>query len=130
VLEDDFQFIVEKKVFYNEMENLSKIPYDACLLAYNTPNYYESPYPFLYKIKDAQTTSAYIVNNHYYDTLIDQWENAIKLFEQTSDDTKYTCDQSWKPLQEKDEWYCFKNRIGIQRESYSDIQMGVVNPNV
>jgi glycosyl transferase, family 25 len=130
VLEDDFQFIVDKDVFYEEIENLSKTPYDACLLAYNTPNYYDSPYPFLHRIKDAQTTSAYIVNSHYYDTLINQWEKAVKMFEQTDDATKYTCDQSWKPLQEKDDWYCFKKRIGVQRESYSDIQMGVVNPNV
>jgi len=130
VLEDDFQFIVSKEKFNKQINKLFNVDFDVCLLAYNTPNLYESEYPFLYKIKDAQTASAYIVQSHYYDTLIDCWEKAIKLFEETNDDTKYTCDQSWKQLQEKDDWYCFKTRMGKQRESYSDIQKGVVNYNV
>jgi hypothetical protein len=50
--------------------------------------------------------------------------------EKTKDDSKYTCDQSWKTLQKRDNWYCMKTRIGKQRESYSDIQGGVVNYNV
>lgn len=130
VLEDDFEFIINKYTFYDEINKLSQVNFDVCLLAYNTPNLYDCPYSFLYKIKDAQTASAYIVQSHYYDTLITVWENAIKLFEETNDDTKYTCDQSWKPLQEKDNWYCFKTRIGKQRKSYSDIQKGIVNYNV
>jgi glycosyl transferase family 25 len=127
VLEDDFDFIVSKDQFYNEIDKLSQASFDVCLLAYNTPNLYDSSYPFLHKIKDAQTTSGYIVQSHYYDTLIAQWEYAIKMFEETNDDTKYTCDQSWKPLQNKDNWYCFKTRIGKQRKSYSDIQKGVID---
>jgi glycosyl transferase family 25 len=130
VLEDDFQFIVSKEKFNKQINKLFNVDFDVCLLAYNTPNLYESEYSFLYKIKDAQTASAYIVQSHYYDTLIDCWEKAIKLFEETNDDTKYTCDQSWKQLQEKNNWYCFKTRMGKQRESYSDIQKGVVNYNV
>ena len=130
VLEDDFHFIVDKKVFYSEIKKLKNVNFDVCLLAYNTPNLYDSEYPFLFKIKDAQTASAYIVQSHYYDTLITHWEKSLKLFEETNDDTKYTCDQSWKELQNKDNWYCFKNRIGKQRESYIAIQKGIVNYNI
>ena len=130
VLEDDFEFIVDKKEFDTNINKLLQVSFDVCLLAYNTPNLYDSEYPFLYKIKDAQTASAYIVNYHYYDTLINRWEYAVKMFEETGDEPKYTCDQSWKELQEKDNWYCFKTRIGKQRKSYSDIQKGVVEYNV
>lgn len=130
VLEDDFEFIVNKDEFNDQINKLFQVPFDVCLLAYNTPNLYDSQYPFLYKIKDAQTASGYIIQSHYYDTLIAQWEYAIKMFEETNNDAKYTCDQSWKPLQEKDNWYCFKMRIGKQRESYSDIQKGIVDYNV
>ena len=130
VLEDDFEFIVSKDQFYEEINKLSKVSFDVTLLAYNTPNLYNSPHPFLHRIKDAQTTAGYIINSHYYDTLISEWEQAIINFEKSDDAAKYTCDQSWKPLQEKDNWYCFKLRIGKQRESYSDIQKGVVNYNV
>ena len=130
VLEDDFEFIVNKEQFYNQINKLFQINYDVCLLSYNTPNLYSSEFPFLYKIKDAQTTSGYIINSKYYDKLIEQWEYGVKMFEKTGDDTKYTCDQSWKVLQEKDNWYCFKLRIGKQRKSYSDIQNGITDYNI
>jgi glycosyl transferase, family 25 len=133
IFEDDFEFLVSPDVFKKEMSKLLDNPnvqFDVCLLAYNTSNFYKSPYPFLHKIRDAQTASGYIVQSHYYDTLIDTWTKAIQMFEQTGDDTKYTCDQSWKPLQEKDQWFCFKTRIGKQRKSYSDIQKDEVDYEV
>ena len=107
----------------------SNVNFDVCLLAYNThPSYLQkTEYPFLYKIFESQTTAGYIVNSSYYDTLIDTWEKAVAMFELTNDSIKYTCDQSWKPLQQKDNWYCFKNRIGRQRPSHSDIQGGFVD---
>ena len=95
-----------------------------------TDNLYKSNYDFLYKIKDALTCSGYIVNSHYYDTLIKCWEKSVKMFESTGEENKYTCDVSWKTLQEKDNWVCFKKRLGKQRESYSDIQKHIVNYNV
>ena len=130
VLEDDFEFIISKDDFDTQINKLLQIPFDVCLLAYNTLNLYDSEYPFLYKIKDAQTASGYIINSHYYDVLIEQWEHAVKMFEETGDDSTWTCDQSWKPLQNKDNWYCFKTRIGKQRKSYSDIQKCIVEYHV
>lgn len=131
ILEDDFMLLVSKEQFYEEMNQLFQpnVKFDVCLLAYNTPNLYDSEYLFLNKIKDAQTASGYIVNSSYYDTLIDTWEKAVVMFQLTNDDTKYTCDQSWKPLQGKDNWYCFKNRIGKQKPSHSDIQGGFIDYN-
>ena len=130
VLEDDFDFLVNKEEFNNQINKLFQIKFDVCLLAYNTPNLYKSNFPFLYRIIDAQTTSGYIVNSEYYDKLIEEWEYAVKMFEETDNESIYTCDQSWKKLQEKDEWYCFKLRIGKQRKSYSDIQNGIIYSNI
>lgn len=127
VLEDDFHFIVDSTEFNKQLEQLFETSFDVCLLAYNTTDFYDTENPLLSKIKNAQTTSGYIVQSHYYDTLIAQWEYGLKMFEETGNEPLHTCDQSWKPLQEKDTWVCFKNRTGIQRESYSDIQKGVVN---
>jgi glycosyl transferase family 25 len=131
IFEDDFEFIVNKDEFYQEMKKLNNINFDACLLSYNTNHLYKYN-DFLYKIKDAQTTSGYIVNSHYYDTLINYWEKSINVFEKLGKigESKYTCDQSWKKLQERDNWYCFKKRIGKQRNSYSDIEKRIVNYNV
>ena len=129
ILEDDFTLLVSKEQFYEEINKLfdANINFDVCLLAYNTTNLQETEYPFLYKIVDAQTCSGYIVNASYYDTLIDTWEKSVKMFEITGNIEKYICDQSWKPLQVKDNWYCFKNRIGKQRPSHSDLQNGFVD---
>ena len=130
VLEDDFQFLVDKPEFEKQLKMLFDVHFDVCLLSYNTNYLQDSPYPFLCKITDAQTTSGYLVQSHYYDTLISQWEHGLKMFQETGNEQLYTCDQSWKTLQERDIWYCFKERIGIQRDSYSDIQNGFVRSGV
>lgn len=129
ILEDDFTLLISKEQFYEEINKLfsPNVNFDVCLLAYNANYLQECEYPFLYKISDSQTTAGYIVNSSYYDTLIDTWEKAVAMFELTNDAKKYTCDQSWKPLQQKDNWYCFKIRIGRQRPSHSDIQGGFLD---
>lgn len=130
VLEDDFQFLTDKSEFEKQIKKLFEVHFDVCLLAYNTNNLQESPYPFLCKITDSQTASGYLVQSHYYDTLISHWEHSLKMFIETGNEPLYTCDQSWKTLQERDLWYCFKERMGIQRDSYSDIQKGMVSYGV
>jgi len=127
VLEDDFKFTVDTESFRRSIQQLLQIPFNVCLLAYSTNELYETEYPFLYKITNAQTTSGYLVHSRYYDTLIEQWEYGLQMFQETGDEQTYTCDQSWKMLQEKDTWFCFHPRMGIQRESYSDIQKGKVS---
>jgi len=130
VLEDDFKFLVDRPEFEKQIHDLFEVPFDVCLLAYNTNDLYESHYPFLCKITNAQTASGYLIKSHYYDTLISHWEHSLQMFLLTGDEPKYACDQSWKLLQERDTWYCFKERIGIQRDSYSDIQKGMVSYGV
>ena len=130
VLEDDFKFLMDRPLLEKTIQQLSQVPFDVCLFAYNTNDLHHSDYPFLSKITNAQTTSGYLVKSHYYDTLITQWEYGLKMFQETGNEQKYTCDQSWKTLQEKDTWYCVTERVGIQRDSYSDIQKGHVNPGV
>lgn len=129
IFEDDFEFIVNKDEYNEEMNKLNNVNFDVCLLSYNTQNFYPSEYDFLYKIKDALTCSGYIVNSHYYDRLISCWEESVEMFEKTGD-IKYTSDLSWLKLQENDNWVCFKKRLGKQRASYSNIQKHQVDYNV
>ena len=72
------------------------------------------------KVIEAQTASGYIVNNHYYDKLIELYEKTLPLLEQTFQHWIYANDQIWKQYQPTDNWYYFKNRLGKQRHSYSD----------
>jgi hypothetical protein len=90
------------------------------MISYNIQKSEDCEYPNLYKIIEAQTASGYIVNSNYYDTLIELYEYAMVELEKTKMHWVYGNDVVWKPLQKKDNWYCFKKRIGIQRPGYSD----------
>ena len=123
ILEDDFQFLVQKEELEKELARFfdSQIEYDVCFLAYNMRHCEDVPkYPFIKRAINSQTASAYIINNHYYDTLIDLYEVNIPLLEQTGHHWIYANDQVWKSLQLTDKWYYFTERIGRQRDGYSD----------
>jgi glycosyl transferase family 25 len=126
ILEDDFQFLVSKEVFYEQLHNLfnlvqqkeSPLDFKVIMLAYNAIN--QEPFnDFLDKTTNAQTTAGYIVNSAYYDELITCWEEGYQLFLQTGQHWNYSCDQYWKQLQ-KEKWFLFKTRIGRQIAGYSD----------
>lgn len=125
ILEDDFTFLVTKEEFEFELSrffNTFQNNYDVCMLSYNVN--YEIPLfncNFVNKILNAQTASGYIVNNHYYDKLINLYEKSIPFLEQTGIDLYYTNDQIWKTLQPLDNWYKLNTRIGKQRSNYSNI---------
>jgi len=118
VLEDDFIFTADP---HDSVSKLHNVSFDVCLLSYNLFNATESAeHPFLQRVHEAQTTSGYIINDHYYDTLIAVFEDAIPKFEQTNHHWLYAIDVAWKVLQRRDTWYCFSPRIGKQRPSFSD----------
>ena len=123
ILEDDFYFVVSKGEFENNLklffDNIKD--FDVCMISYNLNKSEEViEHPFLLKILDGQTASGYIVNERYYDTLINLYEESIPLLEQTGKHWIYANDQIWKQLQVKDTWYCLKTRIGKQRCGFSD----------
>lgn len=123
IMEDDFKFTVTREEFEEGLEKFfsSGISYDICMLGYNLKNGVVSDnYPFLTRVYNAQTTSAYLVNESMYNRLIALYEWSSPLMESTREHWNYACDQSWKQLQPITEWYCFTRRMGIQRPSYSD----------
>jgi GR25 family glycosyltransferase involved in LPS biosynthesis len=127
ILEDDFIFLVNKKEFYENLHKLfiqqPPIKFDVCMLAYNNIRPPQSTeYDFLLKTVEAQTASAYILNESIYQKFIDLYEWAAPLLDQTGKHWIYANDQIWKTLQNDSEvkWYCFKERIGKQQDGYSD----------
>ena len=129
ILEDDFDFVVSKEeweeslhYFFHKMENR---PWDVLMISYNIGNHGNYVIPFeedtkIGKIGYAQTASGYLVNQHYYDTLIQNLNEGNPLLELTKYHWIYANDVYWKKLQERDNWFYFIKRIGIQRESFSD----------
>jgi glycosyl transferase family 25 len=123
ILEDDFTFLVSREEFEFEIKQLmeSGINYDVCMLAYNLIRGENiSGCNFLHRVLEAQTASAYIVKDHYYDVIINLYEEAVQLLGQTGEHWNYANDQCWKSLQRKDNWIRTKTRIGKQIAGYSD----------
>jgi glycosyl transferase, family 25 len=128
IFEDDFMFKRDKKTVYNEIISFinSGINWDVLLLAGNKG--VKTPYNnYINRIKNSQTTSAYIVNKHYYHKLLNNFKDAYKKLEETDLKEIYSIDQHWKSLQETDNWFALKKFAGIQRASYSDIENRKVN---
>ena len=123
IMEDDFQCLESPKTFEEELEKLFtlKPDFDVCFLSYNL---YESEeiidLSFLKRVLFSTSASAYIVNEHYYQKIIDLYEEALPKLEQTMEHWIYANDQVWKSLQQTDNWFCFAKRLGKQRDGFSD----------
>jgi hypothetical protein len=76
--------------------------------------------PIIKRVIEAQNAAGYIVQEKYYDTIIELYEKVIPLLQETKAHWLYANDQAWKILQEKDRWYHFIERFGKQRAGYSD----------
>jgi glycosyl transferase family 25 len=122
ILEDDFTFLVNKQQFEEELTSffVSNINYDVCMISYSLIHHQETQYDFLFKVIEAQTASGYIVHANYFDALIELYELAMPLLEQTKEHWNYANDQVWRQYQPRHTWVCFKTRIGKQRAGYSD----------
>jgi GR25 family glycosyltransferase involved in LPS biosynthesis len=139
ILEDDFQFCVSKPVFCENLRKLfmSGIDFQVCMLSYKledsrdvdgfrygsiSDTSLDCGGSFLRKVLAASSASAYIVHESMYDRLIDLYEWAIPLLDETDEHWNYANDQVWKRLQSDPavNWYAFTERIGKQRSGYSD----------
>jgi len=122
ILEDDFTFLVSKEEFETQLTSFFdlKMDYDVLFLSYNLRRFEPLENSIVNKSLEVQTASGYLVHKNYYDKLIQLYEWAMPLLEQTRAHWIYANDQVWKQLQEKDNWYYFITRIGKQIDGYSD----------
>lgn len=123
--EDDLEFIEDPRPYLNKIDR----PWDVIMLAHNTFKKREENN--LIRLLDTQTASAYLVNGEYVKNLYDNLSESLQDYESTGIwKVENWNDQCWKKLQPKGRWYTFRDRIAKQRESYSDIQKGVVDYGV
>jgi len=139
IFEDDFMFKSNldnlNSVFNNFFD--TNMDYDVCMLSANGGYVDPTEYPFVSKINGTQTASGYMVNHNYSGVLLKNYEEGSDLIGKSYDKGKgddiqgmYCVDQYWKRLQDVGNWYIFQPKIGIQRDSFSDIQGGFVSPGV
>ena len=121
VFEDDFQFLVDKPTFYKQLEDFFalNISWDIVLLSYNLKQ--SEPYNDLIgRVREAQTTSGYLIHNRCFERLSDCIETATERLITTKEHWNYALDQAWKTIQQTGDVFYFKTRIGKQRPSFSD----------
>lgn len=123
ILEDDFQFLVTKEEFENNLTAFfeSNLDYNVCMLSYDLRKHIPIENNVVDKVVEAHTTSGYLIHSNYYDALINLFEKAMPLLIYTKLHWIFSIDVVWKDLQKKDNWYFFKTRIGKQRPGYSDV---------
>lgn len=133
VLEDDFYFLDPKHAVRKLEQGIVKegLKFDVFMLAasYLLGSELNPRSHDVIRLNRGTTTSGYIVNKHYYDTLLGNFREceAVMKYVTTLHQYFYTnsadaLDQHWRALQIRDNWYTFRKPPGCQRDGYSDIE--------
>jgi glycosyl transferase family 25 len=131
IMEDDIMFL-NPRIFVENLNNfLSKHDnFDVLLIAGNNMGEYTRIDPCCVKISHCQTTTGYLVKNHYYDKLIDNFKTGIQNLINTNLKINYAIDQYWCNLQVIDNWYLLTPLTVSQKPDYSDIEKKQINYNL
>jgi GR25 family glycosyltransferase involved in LPS biosynthesis len=129
ICEDDITFTNPNLLKENvsKFENLN-INWDVLIIGGNTLPPFDQTTDFCARTYNCQTTTGYVVNSHYYDTLINNFREGVnKLLKNPSMKKEYSIDMYWKILQQTDHWYIITPLTVIQYENYSDIENTITN---
>lgn len=124
IVEDDIHFLNPTTFMFQLNEFLSsRVNWDVILLAGNNIPPYRQEGLYSVQVYHCQTTTGYMVQSHYYDTLIQNIRQGIDLLiKEPENHFHYAIDKYWFQLQEKDRWFLITPLSVIQREDYSDIE--------
>ena len=122
IVEDDVQ-ISKLAESYPLLEKLANQPFDVIVLGSVMTNYNGSTF----NLHHCQTTTAYLVNKHYYSTLLQNFKEGLEQLQRTHNKPLYAIDMYWQRLQKRDNWYVVIPSLFVQRPSYSDIEQKDVN---
>ena len=125
IMEDDI-VIKDKLVdkYFNYLEKIKE--FDNIIFSGNDKK--ERINDLISKAIHISTTGMYLVKNHYYQTLIDNFQEAVNKMEQNItknkdiDRNNNAIDVNWKKLQKKDNWIIFNENLGYQEPGFSDIE--------
>jgi GR25 family glycosyltransferase involved in LPS biosynthesis len=129
IVEDDIHFM-NIEMFKGQLNKFlsSSIKWDVVLFAGNNLPPYQIYGDYCVKITRCQTTTGYLVKNHYYDILISNIKESIQhLLKEPDRHIDYAIDKYWFKLQEKDNWFIITPLSVVQREDYSDIEKKETN---
>ena len=123
VIKNKIIFKKHLRCFLKSVDN-----WDVLLLGGNVvlPSTFTSPSlmnPYSMRVSHCQTTTGYIVQKHYYNTLIENIREGIKLLLQFPENHfSYSIDKNWLKLQKKHLWFIIYPLCVTQKKGYSDIE--------
>jgi glycosyl transferase, family 25 len=137
IFEDDFMFTESKETVNTILTQIfeKNIYFDCILLSGNILQSIQTEIPFLKKVLDGQTTSSYIITRAFASILLQLWEESSALMEKYINENGSIChwfciDIVWKRLQPQNHWFIVEPKLGLQRESFSDIENKITNHKV
>jgi len=124
ICEDDICFLNPELLMQNLQkfcENISE--WDVLVIGGNTIPPYQPIGDFCARVFNNQTLTGYIVRQHYYDKLIRNFREGLKLLISNPENKhEYAIDMYWKRLQTTDLYYFITPPTVSQREGFSDIE--------
>lgn len=130
ICEDDITFLNPNKLKESaeKFKTYMKSKWDVLIIGGNNVPPYEQLSDYCARVFSCQTTTGYIVQKHFYDTLIKNFkESAEKLMRDPANKREYALDMYWKRLQKEHIWLMLIPPTVTQYESYSDIEERNVN---
>ena len=129
IIEDDIKFL-NPDVFKRQLNLFlsNHKSWDVVLIGGNNIPPYIKIDDTCVKVSTCQTTTGYLVNGHYFDTLIENFRSGIKkLLEFPQQHVIYAIDKYWFQLQKRHNWFLIIPLTVTQREDYSDIEKRPTN---
>ena len=125
IVEDDITFLDPTKFKTQLFKFLHSYPkkFDVLLLGGNNIPPYKEIDETCVKVSRCQTTTGYLVQQHYYDVLIENFKEGVRgLMKYPEKPNQYAIDKFWFKLQKKDVWFLLTPLSVIQKPGYSDIE--------
>ena len=131
ICEDDTTFL-NPSLFIQQINTfLQKKPapkWDVLLFAGNNLPPYRQIDDTCIQVSFCQTTTCYLVQAHYFDTLITNIKTGLQhLLNEPHQHRIYAIDKFWIQLQQKDMWLLIIPLTVVQKEDYSDIEKRQTN---
>jgi len=126
ICEDDITFLQPHIL----LENVQKFwdesliaGWDVLIISGNNYFPFEEINEYLIRVHCCATTTGYIIANHYYDTLINNFKESVYYLTQSPNyKEQYAIDVNWRNLQKEHKWYMIIPPTVTQYSNYSNIE--------
>ena len=124
IVEDDITFL-DPSMFKKQLSGFfqDEIAYDVLFLGGNVVPPYKPVNSYCVQVLSCQCAVGYLVNQHYYETLIQNLhEGLTKLMKEPEKHFYYMNDKYWFSLQRRDLWFIIVPLSVIQLPNYSNLE--------